>query len=85
MDHLILALHAHTVLFIGLGIGLIGWPPLRPIGALVPVVWFFLAAHRFYRSGWIATVLKTLVLGVLDGVVVAVVVLLTTLVALLGT
>jgi hypothetical protein len=36
-------------------------------------------------SGWIATVSKTLVLGVLDGVVVAVVVLLTTLVALLGT
>jgi hypothetical protein len=44
-------------------------------------------SRRIASTGgsWITTVLKTLVLGVLDGVVVAVVVLLTTLVALLGT
>ncbi|HZJ52719.1 MAG TPA: DUF3667 domain-containing protein [Myxococcaceae bacterium] len=85
VDHLVLALHAHTVLFLGLGIGLIGWWPLKAIGVVGPIAWFLLAAHRFYRSGWVSTVLKTLVLGVLDGVLVVLVVMLTTLVALLGT
>jgi hypothetical protein len=85
VEHLVFALHAHTVLFLGLGLGLTGWQPLRWVGTLAPVIWFFPAVHRFYRNGWVVTVLKTLVLGALDLTISVVVVLVTTLVALLGT
>jgi len=85
VEHLVFALHAHTVLFLGLGLGLTGWLPLRWVGTLGPVVWFFPAVHRFYRNGWVATVLKTLLLGVLDLTLSVAVVTVTILVALLGT
>jgi Protein of unknown function (DUF3667) len=85
VEHLVFALHAHTVLFLGLGLGLIGWKPLEAVGLLVPVVWFLLAVHRFYRSGWVETVLKTVLLGFVYFFLVMMVVLLTTMVALLGT
>ncbi|HUM13938.1 MAG TPA: DUF3667 domain-containing protein [Myxococcaceae bacterium] len=85
VDHLVFALHAHTVLFLGLGLGLSGWPPLALLGALGPVGWFLVAVHRFYRSGWVTTVLKTLALGFLDLVISSLVVVVTMLVALLGT
>lgn len=85
VDHLVFALHAHTVLFLGLGLGLTGWPPVQLLGAVGPVVWFLLAVRRFYRSGWPMTVLKTVTLGLLDLLVSSVVVVLTMLVALLGT
>lgn len=85
VDHLVFALHAHTVLFLGLGLTLTGWPPLQLLGGLGPMIWFFLAVRRFYRSGWVVTVLKTVLLGVLDLLASSVVVALTTLVALLGT
>ncbi|MGZ6098733.1 MAG: DUF3667 domain-containing protein [Myxococcaceae bacterium] len=85
VDHLVFALHAHTVLFLGLGLTLTGWPPLQLLGALGPILWFFLAVRRFYRSGWVGTVLRTVTLGVLDLLVSSVVVMLTMLVALLGT
>ena len=51
---------------------------------MAPAIWFVLAAHRFYGSGWVLTVLRSLVLGVVDLVLVAVAVLFTTVVALLG-
>jgi hypothetical protein len=85
VEHLVFALHAHTVLFLGLGVAVAGWAPLRILGTLGPVVWFFPAVRRFYRSGWVATVLKTLVLGILDLAISVVVVGVTILVALLGT
>jgi hypothetical protein len=85
VDHLVFALHAHTVLFMGFGLALTGWPPLQLLGVLGPMFWFFLAVRRFYRSGWVGTVLKTVTLGVLDMLVSSVVVMLTMLVALLGT
>lgn len=85
VEHLVFALHAHTVLFLGLGLALTGWGPLQIIGGVGPVVWFFLAARRFYRSGWVATVLKTLSLGVLDLFASSVLAVGTMLVALLGT
>lgn len=85
VEHLVFALHAHTVLFLGLGLGLTGWQPLEAVGVLAPVVWFFLAVHRFYRSGWVGTVLKSVLLGLVYFVVVVVTVLLTSMVSLLGT
>ncbi len=85
VDHLVFALHAHTVLFFGLGLGLTGWPPLQLLGAVGPAVWFLLAVRRFYRSGWVGTVLKTLTLGALDLVVSALLVTATMLIALLRT
>jgi len=85
VDHLVFALHAHTVLFLGLGIGLIEWRPLhamvsspRRSGSSPPV-------HRFYRSGWVETVLKTVLLGVVYFFLLVLGILLTTAVALLGT
>jgi len=84
VEHLVFALHAHTVLFLGLDVALTGWVPLRWVGWLGPVVWFFPAVHRFYRNGWAVTVLKTLVLGFLDLTISVFVVLVTMLVALLG-
>jgi hypothetical protein len=80
----VFALQAHTVLFLGFGMGLISWVPLQLIGVLAPVVWFFAAVRRFYRSGWVVTVLKTILLGYLDLAISSVVVVLTMLVALLG-
>ena len=85
VEHLVFALHAHTVVFLGLGIGLTGWQPLEAVGLLTPVVWFFLAVHRFYRSGWVETVLKTVLLGIVYFFLVVMTVLLTSLVARLGT
>ncbi len=85
MDHLVFALHAHTVLLLGPGLTLTVWPPLQLLGALGPVIWFFLAVRYFYRSGWVVTVVKTVLLGVLDLLVSSVVVALTMRVALLGT
>ena len=85
VDHLVFALHAHTVLFLGLGLGLIEWRPLHAIGLVAPVIWFVPAVHRFYRSGWVETVLKTVLLGMVYFFLVILVVVLTTTVALLGT
>jgi hypothetical protein len=85
VDQLVFALHAHTVLFIGLGVGLIRWWPLETIGVVAPVVWFMPAVHRFYRSGWVETVLKTVLLGIVYFALVMMVVLATSMVALLGT
>jgi hypothetical protein len=85
VEHLVFALHAHTVLFLGLGLGLTGWTPLGVVGLLAAIVWFLLAAHRFYRSGWVATVLKSVLLGAVYFVLLMVTLLLTSVVSLLGT
>jgi len=85
VDHLVFALHAHTVLFIGLAVGTIRWGPVEAIGLLAPVVWFLPAVHRFYRSGWVETVLKAVLLGIVYFALVLAVVMVTSLVALLGT
>jgi len=85
VEHLVFALHAHTVLFLGLGLGLTGWQPLEAVGLLAPVAWFILAVHRFYRSGWVGTVLKSVLLGIVYFVLVVGTVLLTSVVSLLGT
>ena len=85
VEHLVFALHAHTVLFLGLGLGLTGWQPLEVVGLLGPAVWFLVAVHRFYRSGWVETVLKAALLGIVYFFLVIVTVLLTSIVALLGT
>lgn len=73
------------MLFLGLGLGLTGWQPLEVVGLLAAVVWFLVAAHRFYRSGWVETVLKAVLLGVVYFFLVVVTVFLTSVVALLGT
>jgi hypothetical protein len=85
VEHLVFALHAHTVLYLGLGLVLIGWTPLRVIGLWMPVIWFFLAVRRFYGDGWALTVVKTSLLGVLDIFLLVATMMLTSLVALLGT
>ena len=73
------------MLFLGLGLGLTGWQPLEVVGLLGPAVWFLVAVHRFYRSGWVETVLKAALLGIVYFFLVIVTVLLTSIVALLGT
>jgi len=85
VEHLVFALHAHTVLFLGLGLTLTGWVPLQVLGAVGPVLWFLLAARRFYGSGWVGTALKTVSLGVLDLFVSSVLAVATMFIALLGT
>lgn len=85
VDHLVFALHAHTVLFLGLGVGLIQWAPVEVLGVGGPVVWFLLAAHRFYRSDWVETGMRAVLLSIVYFFLVIMVVLLTTMVALLGT
>lgn len=85
VDHLVFALHAHTVLFIGLAVGTIRWGPVELLGVLAPVAWFLPAVHRFYRSGWVETVVKAVLLGLVYFALVLAVVLVTTMVALLGT
>jgi len=85
VDHLIFALHAHTVFFIGLGIGFIPFKPLTIAVRVFPEIWLIPALRRFYGSGWVVTVLKALVLGLLYLVVLCVGVLITALLALLGT
>lgn len=85
VDHLVFALHAHTVLFIGLAVGTIRWGPVEAVGVLAPVAWFLPAVHRFYRSGWVETVLKALLLGIVYFALVMAVVIVTSIVALLGT
>ncbi|HSP18684.1 MAG TPA: DUF3667 domain-containing protein [Myxococcaceae bacterium] len=85
VEHLVFALHAHTVLFLALGLTLTGWLPFQVLGAVGPVLWFVLAVRRFYRSGWVGTVLKTVSLGVLDLFVSSMLAVGTMLIALLGT
>jgi len=85
VEHLVFALHAHTVLFLGLGVGLTGWWPLEAVGLVAPVVWFLLAVHRFYRSGWVETVLKSVLLGLVYWFLLVGTLLLTSVVSLLGT
>jgi hypothetical protein len=85
VEHLVFALHAHTVLFLGLGLGLTGWGPLEAVGLLAPVVWFLLAVHRFYRSGWVETVLKSVLLGMVYWFLLVGTIILTSVVSLLGT
>ena len=85
VEHLVFALHAHSVLFMGLDVQFVRWAPFQVLGLLSPVVWFFLAARRFYGNGWPVTVLKVLILGVVDGVIAVLAVFGTVLVALLGT
>jgi hypothetical protein len=48
------------------------------------VAWFLPAVHRFYRSGWVETVLKAVLLGIVYFALVMAVVMVTTVVALLG-
>jgi hypothetical protein len=64
VEHLVLALHGHTVLFLGLGVALIPLLPLRVV-ALGPLVWLPFAFHRFYRSAWWVTLLKGIPLAML--------------------
>ena len=85
VDHLVFALHAHTVLFLGLGVGLIPWPPFEVVGLVSPVVWFLVAVSRFYRSGWVETGLKAVLLAMVYSFLVVMVVFLTTMLAVLGT
>ena len=85
VDHLVFALHAHTVLFLGLGVGLIHWAPVELVGVGGPVVWFLLAAHRFYRSDWVETGMRAVLLSIVYFFLVIMTVLLTTMVAVLGT
>jgi hypothetical protein len=58
---------------------------VEAIGLLAPVAWFLPAVHRFYRSGWVETVLKAVLLGIVYFALVLAVVMVTSLVALLGT
>ena len=54
-------------------------------GVVAPAIWFVPPVHRFYRSGWVETVLKTVLLGVVYFFLLVLGILLTTAVALLGT
>jgi len=85
VDQLIFALHAHTVFFIGLGVGFIPFKPVTIVARVFPLVWLFPALRRFYGSGWVVTILKALALCLLYVVVLFFGVMITALLALLGT
>jgi Protein of unknown function (DUF3667) len=65
VEHLVLALHGHTVLFLCLGVALIPLLPFRVVGVVGPLLWLPLAFHRFYRSPWWVTALKGIPLALL--------------------
>jgi len=85
VEHLIFALHAHTVVFLGLMLGLTRLAPLAILGLLAPAAWFVVALRRFYGSPWWAIGLKTVALGVLYTLVLSAGMVLTALIALLAT
>ena len=63
VEHLVLALHGHTVLFLCLGVALIPLLPFHLLGA-APILWLPLAFRRFYGSPWWVTLLKAVPLAV---------------------
>lgn len=63
VEHLVLALHGHTVLFLGLGVALIPLLPIRLLGGAAPFLWLPLAFRRFYGSPWWVTLLKAVPLA----------------------
>jgi hypothetical protein len=65
VEHLVLALHGHTVLFLGLGVALVPFLPLRVVGWLIPSLWLPLAFRRFYRSAWWVTLSKACFFAIL--------------------
>lgn len=85
VEQLVFALHAHTVLFLGLMLRATRVRPLWVPALVAVVVWFFVAVRRFYGSAWWAVVLKTLVLGVAYTVVLMITIVLTMMVSLLAT
>ena len=70
VGHLVFAIHIQTFVFMALGVSLL--IPSGPIGSLVqlgltiaPAVYYLIAQRRFYRDGWIRTLLKGLVVAML--------------------
>ena len=65
VEHLVLAIHVQTFLFVVYGIamllpgeGVFGW--IRLICALLPYPYFAIALRRYYGDGWVLTVLKSI-------------------------
>jgi hypothetical protein len=65
VEHLVLALHGHTVLFMGFGVALVPLGFFYAAGLVGPLVWLPFAFRRFYRSPWWQTLLKAVPLAVL--------------------
>src|SRR5262249_17613563 len=65
VEHLVLALHGHTVLFLGFGVALVPLAPFHAVGIVAPLVWLPFAFRRFYRSRWWVTLLKAVPLAML--------------------
>ena len=65
VDHLVLALHGHTVLFLGFGVALVPLGFFHAVGLAGPLVWLPFAFRRFYRSPWWQTLLKAVPLAIL--------------------
>jgi hypothetical protein len=65
VDHLVLALHGHTVLFLGFGVALVPLAFFHAVGLGGPLVWLPFAFRRFYRSPWWVTLLKAVPLAIL--------------------
>lgn len=63
VEHLVFAIHIQTFVFLSLGTALVvpsgsfgNW--VRVFLVLAPQVYYFIALRRFYRDGWIRTVVK---------------------------
>jgi hypothetical protein len=65
VEHLVLALHGHTVLFMGFGVALVPLGFFHAVGLVGPMVWLPFAFRRFYRSPWWQTLLKAVPLALL--------------------
>src|SRR5262249_29184811 len=66
IEHLVLALHGHTVLFLGFWVALVPLALFQALGIVAPLVWLPFAFRRFYRSPWWVTLLKAVPLAVLN-------------------
>ncbi len=74
-EHLVLALHAQSVAFLAMvPSALAGWDGLELAGMIAAGAWVVLALRRFYRQGWVRTVLEFLGIGAVYGLLLSVVI-----------
>ena len=65
VEDLVLALHGHTVLFLGFGVALVPLGFFHAVGLVGPMVWLPFAFRRFYGAPWWVTLLKAVPLALL--------------------
>lgn len=71
-EHLVHALHVHSLWFAALALALLPWSAVAALLAIAVPVYTLLAAKRVYGGGWWATLLKAGVVGLCYSIVLGV-------------